>query len=67
MVIMCRFEKYSKIVEIATSKYMQVSHRIPSRQVVAVLAFGAVSAVRRPAGGLFFKHNTKRQLYQLLS
>ena len=62
MVIMCRFEKYSKIVEIGTSKYEQVSHRIPSSQVVAELAFGAVSAVRHPLGGCFFKHNTKRQL-----
>ena len=53
MVIMCRFEKYSKIVSIATRKYMQVSHRIPSSQVVAVLAFGAVSAVRRPLVGFF--------------
>ena len=53
MVTMCRFKNYSKIVEIATSKYMQIAHRIPSRQVVAVLAFGAVSAVRRPAEGCF--------------
>jgi hypothetical protein len=52
------------MLETGTSKYMQISHRIPSSQLVAALAFGAVSAVRRPLVACFCNmiQNLKIQL-----
>jgi len=47
------------MLEIATSKYMQVSHRVPSSQLVGMLAFSAVFGCSTPARGMFLKHNTK--------